>query len=1745
MRSHLPVRQLQNPILSRNIVFLGLFVSAVELVAATPDLSDFTPGLQIINYSVYATDSVYLPSNSGLASGGLFGSGNNMVLQDGIFLRAPKITVGGNFTLGANSAPAFNIPKVVVGGNFSFGHNSRFLDSVQVGGNVTSDKNNATFTKTTVVRGNLSLTGNQDSVYGPLRVGGTFTGNLLYGTAATVSMAAASGGPTGLGTRLQYNQTISNVLANPTVVTGSSLPGYGASLPWYAEPTGVVNINAGIADTVTNTRVQFLSGNLATPATTTAYYWPCAAKAAGVGLPASACHGDTLLPGYYGNLDVSGTGRAILLTEGFYSFHTITIDGGNGIVAAQPNGGRTVVLATNGVSAASSNAFIGPDGARMANGFGTGANQFLGGTMIVASWGDVEIPSDLRIWATLSAPLNTVHLASQVYLFGQIFAKRVIGANMIDFGQGAFIPFRGAMPAFTTKAFQIPEKADPACSDPSGRPCRDTVLSIVIAYTTAYDATADWRLAESSPRSATLGVDFKDTTGTINIMRGDSTATIKIRIFDDSSYEGSETFVVRFSNIKGAGCPDINGIADSTIHECDTKGTIIDDDLAPLVRIFGDTALPEGDAGNHLAPFTVRLYDPVHPANPLAAQNAPQLPVRFWWRTTDATALLSDNDYVAQAGKWDTIPASALTKSIGVAVNGDLRYENDEFFRARVDSARNGTVSGSVSDSGWILNDDAVPSVTVLAASVQEPAKYGDTAWAKITLQISAPSGLPTTVWYQTHDSSAQGTNDFATDPLDYLFTSSSVVIAADSLTQTIFVPVFGDTLFEKSELFKLDIDSLRNAVAGSPFGLVTIIDADSAPAVFVDDAILREPISGTTALRLPVRLSRPSGLPSRFVWSTLDSTALKGLDYRAVISDTMRIPAFVRDTFLEVRILSDSVAGEGDEFFKVALSDLVDLDPGDLNGVGTIQDAQEGFHLVIDSVGPVAEADSMLHFVAHTDWIAAFPIRLDYRTTAGTAIPGWRYADTSATGTIPAGSRSVALAVRMKTDSLWEPPEYFKLRLDSIVGANAPVTTDSVARGWIREAAELEFSFDSRDTSVREDSAGTVPVRIRLSQPASISVKIRLPLLGSSTATWIADFSFSGLSGDTLAIPAGNRLWSFGVPVVPDIIQEPDEIASLGIAPITTGIPGARPVWNLTILDDDHALDVEIQTPPDRLHTNKPDWTITWTIDGKPQPPKDTTFRSQGWNCVERSAMDRFGRVFADTNCIWLDTIPPSVQVFKITGPNPRDRTIDTTWWGDRAKTRYGNDTIWYWVRDSILDSDGKAWHVRVDTFSTITHFSVDGVHPTQVSYCDSVGNCAVDTGWIELKLGLPNAMSGVYLDRNRDGRIDAMIVELSEAWKAFFLPTFDAPLPPEIRKYLVADSVKPFVVDSSGGIDETRFLVTIDPPFRFGATSFDSLYGVLWESWTSGTPRADSFLIRDSVPPVIVKAVVLRVENYKDPDTVLVTPSEAVTIRGDDLFEVGTCPSGMATCPDSQLVWVKVPQESVKHQSDGTYKILVSPGDSGSVRPGLKIRFLEGVSDLFGNQVDTAKKNWATLVVGDPRPDLVQVSVDRYLAEITAEERDKDRQPGILIRATRGSVSGTSVSRQWWEPGRGYIGDDDPAVRAVCPEIRFCNGPTLYINRPARMLIYIYDNGGTFVMNRTVDITQADIDRMNPDQIDRLAIDLEWNHRTSQGKTVSSGVYLWRIVSYVKIDPRSSPVVNTKLFKLGVRIPIKGGIF
>ncbi len=1908
VRTYSPIRANQSRRWSLPILASFAFPLAIP---AAVELDQFAPDPRIIGYSVYTTDSIWLPSNSGLANGGLFGSAGGIALGDGLRLRSPRINAGKAFTLGSNTDAQTGVPLTWVGGDFRVGSGAIFRDTFQVGGSFVSGANSLYFSRSVAVQGALNLTGNQLVDSALLRLGSTYNApSLTFAPSARVEMAAASGGPA-LPGRVTYNSPwIPLLVAPPLPPLSTDLPA-GKPIVGYAPPATRPNIDLSGPSLTGDAAVQFLS-----PTITTAYYWRCS----NAGLPAGSCSGDTLLPGYYGNLSVTGNGRALLLTDGFYSFSSIAIGGGNAIVAAQARGTRTVVYSEGDVTAAASHAFIGPDSARMATGFGSGPNQFLGGTMMLASGGNITIPSDNRLWATLSAPAGDVHFSSQVTLFGQVYAKRVIGDNNVDFGEGAFIPFRW-IPALGASPLSIRETAAAGCSDPSGRPCRDTTMLVTLPAVTAYTVTFDYKIFATSPAGATADTDFVALdSGHLVIPVNTLTASIPLRIFDDSAYEAPESFRVRLFHPHAAAFPDSNGVADTSIQFLDIRVTILDDDLAPEVVLTADSAVQEGNAGTRPLTFTVRLQDPITHL-PLAARNAPQVPVSFRWRTLDGAArpsgtdhaLLSDSDYVAAGPLRDTLTFRSTFKTISVNVRGDLRHESDEHFLVRLDSLLGLDSVGSVlQDSGWILNDDAPPLLSIADISIQEPSVFGGSDTAMFRLSLSRPSGLPVVLSLATRDSTARSTTDPVSGIRDYQTLSGSLTIPPDSSGAFLRVPVYGDTLHEGPERFLMRILSAAGASLTDSVAVAAILDADSAPALSLDTAWVLEPTTGTTSLVFRVRLSAPSGLASSFSWRTNAGTALPGLDYTQVPARSMVLRAGLRDTTFAVSVLADSIAGEQVESLSVAATGLVGAKAGTISATGYILDAQGLPRITIADLPPVVEADSTLRFPVVLDWYPADTVTVAWGTLAGTApvgvrwvaasgnlrlLPGQRstsipvtirddlkgqpdpedffvvlgiptnarYGDSlgravllddgdepyaliedaptvregdtaillvrllrrtpnavtipwsfrpgtasasdvrTTTGTVTFAPGDTLARVRIPTvvDTVWEPTEAFAVHLDSC--RNCMIrATDSLGDGLLLEEGDsVRISFATPDTTVREDRAGTVRVRVVLSRSASIPLRVALGTTGS-TALRPGDWTMEFPTSDTLAFPAGGRWADLRLPVVPDTLEESTEFVRIRLSPLSPMASGTNPTWTLTILDDDHRPVLVITRPTDSLRTNRPDHVIDWTLDGVRQDTADTLL-VEGWNRIVRTHVDSFGHVATDVVHVWADFTAPVVQVFKITGPNPLAPERDTTWWGDRARTRFGRDTIWYTVRDSSLRDNGS-WTVKQDTLFAVTDFSGDGLFPTEVKACDDLGNCGRDTGWIDLKQSIPvveikdprtgqavpsgdipvhwtvtdggrtwtntddhqvpgpgidtvlrcwtddvgntgcdttrpvadpvHVASALYVDRDGDGRIDAAIVTLDVRWPLDTLPVFDLTLGDSVRTGLTPDSAA-----SAALGDPLRLVVPVAPPFAWGATSVDSAQkGLLHQSYRAPdgvhVSIADTFRIRDGVAPVVLRATISRVENYTDPDTLRITPSEPLSLApGGAWLEVGSCPGVRSlACPAQDVLWHRVPAESVFVAADGSLWFLVPPGEPGSIRPGYVVRFLEGVSDTFGNRTDTAKAIWSTPVTGSPRPDRIEVRPSASIPELTTLEQERAAPGGILLRVSRGSDPGG----QWWEPGRGYLPDTDPAVREICPDARMCAGPTLYINRPVRLILYIYDLSGTFAFSRTVDITQKDIDAMEGDRIDRLYVNPSWNFRSTDGKVVGTGIYVWRILAQTHDDGETSGLQNI-LWRSGVKAP------
>lgn len=1380
----------------------------------------------------------------------------------------------------------------------------------------------------------------------------------------------------------------------------------------------------------------------------------------------------------------------------------------------------------------------------------------------------------------------------------------------------------------------------------------------------------DWTTTDATAKT---GVDHQPVDGRGTIPAGETNATIVTdSVIGNAIHQADRTFAIELA-------PVGTDLRPGTFA---ATGTIRDDDPAPWV-VVDDASLERDTVAGSRTPmwFQVRLLDPR-----TGLPTTSGLPVAVTWKTVDGTAV-AGLDYVASSGTL-TIPVGTGIDSLAVPVLGDARFAPENSFKV----ALTGIVDGTGRDTlavGTIRGGARKPRLALKGGTVVRPTDPAATAPLPFAFYLVDPlTGLQTTgrqridFTWSTFDSTALAGKDFTkvqnapdrlaggldTDTLRVTVRGSSSY-APPSLVGVTAIPfdttwVSGDTTLSRTT--GLILDSATNT---GRFATPDTSLAEPADSVLVRIAVRLQLAMRDSTVHLPVRVDQAG------------TTARENVNFRLLDTLAVFAPGELYDTIglmvLRDGIHSGTVRVRLDllpnlaEYIAVTDPDRIDVVVQDADPAPTIS--------FVDTLLQVREADTTVSIVLGLDLLSSRPIAGSLVRTGGSARPGVDFEFGNGAFTFPPLARLDTLPLRILNDHRFGPDRDVVLGWGSLADSSlATFGTDrSRERVVILESDPKPTLAFAEDTLVVTDALGRVDLRMVLD---SLSDSTVLADLVFDTARGrVAGIAMVADSAYAVRIDSGTRDTSYRLVFGNDGKVGPDRVVHLVLRNPRGALLGADSVLVVVIRNTNRPPEVRILTPADSSHTSNPNQRIEWTVDGTRQPPGDTTLR-EGWNTVSRCHTDTAGNTGCDAHQVWGDFTPPAVRVFKITGPYPLDPSKDTTWWGDKARTRFGKDTVWYWTRDSILGDDGN-WRVKVDTLKVVTDFSGDSLFPVQVRGCDSVGNCAMDTGWIDLKQSLPvvgietppegahvvaglvpvvwsvaddgrswtnadlegvatpgvatitrchtddvgnkgcaqrhvvvepvHAVGSYYVDTDGDGRVDAAVVELDSRWTGTTLPSFDFRWGDSLRTGAVPDpdhpfyagpsrgtvvvvgsdtlhvDVGPYLTDSVGTIlkgpdgqaltgilgdtaygsdgkplrdgtgrvyfkvaadgrtDSTRFLVPIKPPFAFGMTGFDSAQPARmvtsWEGKDSSgktTTRTfvDTFEVGDRVPPVIVRAEIHRVETYTAPDTLFVTPSESLKLgEGRDWLQVGHCAGGASTCDSRDLIWVDVPDTAVKRLSDGRYWFLV-PTDSMSIRPDHRVRFRSDVADTKGNGVDVSNLNWSTVVSGAPRPDLVKMTPPSRIPEIPASERDRRMDGGILIRATNGIGSESTFA--WWEPGTGYLAESDPKVRAICPVREYCNGPKVNINRPVRLIVYIYDLAGTYVSSRTIDITKKDIEAMKADQLDRLTIEFDWNHRTDEGRLVSTGIYLWRIVSYVVVEGRSLPAISNQLYKVGVKI-------
>jgi Calx-beta domain len=203
----------------------------------------------------------------------------------------------------------------------------------------------------------------------------------------------------------------------------------------------------------------------------------------------------------------------------------------------------------------------------------------------------------------------------------------------------------------------------------------------------------------------------------------------------------------------------------------------------------------------------------------------------------------------------------------------------------------------------------SIPQVSIADQAISE-GNTGSKLMA-FPVTLSAASNCPVTVSYAT----ANGT---ATAGSDYSSGGGYLVFPVGTTSQTAYVSILGDKIFESDETFFVNLTAPGAATLGDAQAVGTIQNDDVA-GFSVNDVAVVEPKSGTTTANFTVTLAPAAGGTTTVDYATASGTAAAPADYVAK-SGTLTFGPGVTTQPVSIVVNGDGLK-EAVETFTITLS--------------------------------------------------------------------------------------------------------------------------------------------------------------------------------------------------------------------------------------------------------------------------------------------------------------------------------------------------------------------------------------------------------------------------------------------------------------------------------------------------------------------------------------------------------------------------------------------------------------------------------------------------------------------------------------------------------------------------------------------------------------------------------------------------------------------------------------------------------
>lgn len=376
-------------------------------------------------------------------------------------------------------------------------------------------------------------------------------------------------------------------------------------------------------------------------------------------------------------------------------------------------------------------------------------------------------------------------------------------------------------------------------------------------------------------------------------------------------------------------------------------------------------------------------------------------------------------------------------------------------------------------------------------------------------------------------------------------------------------------------------------------------------------------------------------------------------------------------------------------------------------------------------------------------------PITINYATAGNTATEGTDYNGTSGTLQFDAnGSKTVTVTVNGDVD--YEDDETFYLNLsgsDTITDSQGVCTI-------INDDDPPTVTFSVSENSIAETNGLIVNVDVKLSTESGEDTKVYFAFSGTATET--VDYAVSGLTSDSLVIPANNTSASFTISPVDDSLDEVDETIIIDIDSITGGTEDGDQQQTITITDNDDppTLSIDDVTVAEEGDTGTVDATFTVSLSA--ESGNDVVFNYTTQNDTAESGSDYVfasgsvtitaGDTSADiTIKVNGDTVDEDDETFNVIISNPVNATIvDDT----GVCTIIDDDVATFSVNDiSIIEGDTgtKTAQFTISLSSssedvlTVDYATANGTAIAGTDYTAVSGTATFDVGKTSITVDVP----------------------------------------------------------------------------------------------------------------------------------------------------------------------------------------------------------------------------------------------------------------------------------------------------------------------------------------------------------------------------------------------------------------------